>query len=359
MMELAQSAPVQLLGQAIRLADPGALWLLLAVLAAAVLGGVALARRRADLLRAAGPLAARIAPGAGVARPAARLGLTTLGLALLAVALARPQCGARTEVTRRAGVDVAIVLDASRSMQARDVRPDRLSRAKLEVGALLDQLGGDRVALVVFAGEAFVQCPLTTDTAAARLFLRAVGPDAIPQQGTGLSSALRAAEQVLDAAEKGAARSRAVLLVSDGEDHQGGAEDAAAALAAAGIRVHALAIGTPAGAPIPVLDASGNVARHLADRGGEPVLTRLDEAGLAALAARGNGRLFRLDLPAGHPDGLDGFRAELDRMERSELEGRTVVVYEDRYAWAALPALLCLLGALVLRERARAPEAQP
>lgn len=341
-----------ILGEPARLAAPGALRLLVAVLVVAVLGLIALARRRAALARAAGALAWRIAPGAGTARPAARLGLSALGLALLALALARPQCGTRTELAKRYGVDLVVVLDASRSMLARDVGPDRLGRARLEVGALLDRLAGDRVGVVVFAGEAFVACPLTGDYAAARLLLRSVGPDAIPQQGTALADALRAAREVLEAADRGA-RSKVVLVVSDGEDQEGGAEEAAQALADTGIRVYALGVGRREGAPIPLLDASGNVAGYKKDRRGETVVTRLDDDALAAIAAKGNGAVYQ----ATSPDrGIDAFRAELDRMEKTELEGRLTVSWEDRYALAAFPALLALMGAILLRERRAAHE---
>ena len=317
--------------------------------AAVLLGAVAIARRRAALARAAGALGARIAPTAGAARPAARLGLSGAGLALLALAVARPQCGTRTEITRRTGLDLAVVLDASRSMLARDVLPDRLARARLEVSSLLDGLGGDRVAIVAFAGEAFIQCPLTGDAQAARLFLRAVGPDAIPQQGTALANALLAAKEVLEAAEHGP-RTRVVLVVSDGEDQEGGVDEAARTLADAGIHVLALAVGTPAGAPIPLLDAGGNVAGYKKDRRGETVVTRLDLAALQALAARGNGEVFDVSSPE---RGVAALRAALDRMERSELEGRAEVAWEDRYPLAAFPALLLLLAALLV------PEARP
>jgi Ca-activated chloride channel homolog len=338
------------LGDAVRLADPSALRLLAAVAVAAVLGAVALARRRALLARAAGALAPRVAPTAGVARPAARLGLSAAGLALLAVALARPQCGTRTALARSAGVDLAIVLDASRSMQARDVRPDRLARAKLEVGDLLERLAGDRVAIVVFAGDAFVQCPLTSDGAAAKLFLRAVAPDAMPRQGTALADALRAAGEVLRAADRGA-RAKVVLVVTDGEDHEGGADDAAQALADDGVRVFALGVGTRAGAPLPIVDAAGNVAGWRQDRRGEQVVSRLDAAALEVLAARGGGAVYEVEAPG---RGVEVFRAELDRMQKSELEGRVTVTWEDRYAVAAFPALLLLLGALLLPEARRA-----
>jgi Ca-activated chloride channel homolog len=337
----------QVLGAPARLAAPEALWLLGLVAALAVLGAVQLVRRGALLQRSAGPQVARVAPQANLARPAGRLGLSLLGLALLAVALSRPQFGTRTELTRRAGVDVVIALDVSRSMLARDVRPDRLSRARLEVGALLDDLAGDRVGLVVFAGEAFVQCPLTSDYDAVRLFLRAVSPESVPQQGSDLGNALRGAQAVLEASEAAASRSKVVLLVTDGEDLEGGAREAARQLADAGIRIFALAVGTAAGEPIPLVDAGGRVTGYRKDRRGEPVVTRLDLATLRAVVETGSGEL----LEVGSPDrGPAAFRRALDAMEKSELERRLMVQYEERYALFAFPGFLLLLAGLLVRE---------
>jgi Ca-activated chloride channel family protein len=346
------SLSIPFLGYAARLADPGALRLLAVVALVAGLSALGLWRRRRALSLAAGSLAPRVAPGANVARPAARLGLSATALALLALALARPQCGTRTEVVRRSGVDLAIVLDLSRSMTARDVKPDRLERARLELSALLDQLAGDRVALVVFAGTAYLQCPLTSDTSAAKLFLRSTGPDDLPQQGTALAPALLAARDALLLSDRGA-RAKVALLVSDGEDQEGGVEAAAREVADAGITLHALAVGTRAGAPIPEVDAGGTVTGYKKDRSGAMVVTRLDDATLAAVVAAGGGRVFELESPDG---GMAAFRAELERTEKSELESRLTVVYEDRYAIAAFPAFLFLLAAVLLREgRSSAP----
>jgi Ca-activated chloride channel family protein len=320
--------------------------------ALAALGAWQLRRRRRLLARVAGPQAERLAPRAGLARPAGRLTLQLTGLLLLALALARPQCGSRTELSRRYGVDLVVALDVSRSMQARDVPPDRLTRATMEVGALLDTLAGDRVGVVIFAAEAFVQCPLTTDYAAARLFLRSVGPGSVPQQGSDLGNALAAAREVLDAGESSRGRSKVVLVVSDGEDLEGGAVEAARALGEAGIRVFALGVGTTAGEPIPLLDGRGQVTGYKKDRAGQPVVTRLDLETLRAVAARGGGELFEL----GSPDrGLPAFRAALDALEKSELESRLTVQYEDRYALLALPAFLLVLASLLLADAGRKP----
>ncbi len=327
-----------LLGYALRLEDPRALRLLAVVAALAALAAIALVRRRRALVRAAGALAPVIAPAASRTRPAARFGASLLGLALLALAAARPQCGTRAEIERRYGVDLVIVLDASRSMLAADVAPDRLARAKLELSALLDGLAGDRVALVPFAGEAWVACPLTTDHAAAKLFLRSIEPQAVPRQGTGLAEALDRAREALLASGPGA-RSRVVLVVSDGEDHEGNVATAARALADAGARIFALGVGTAAGAPVP--PRAGSRERR------EPAVTRLDPVTLRLLADVGRGELYDAGVAGG---GIARFRAELEKMERTELEGRIALVYEDRYALAAFPAFLLLLAGLLVPE---------
>jgi len=351
----------QVLGEPARLLDPNALWLLLLVAALAGLAVWRLLDRRALLLRTAGAQASRLAPRAGLARPAGRVSLWLGGLLLLAVALSRPQCGTRTELSKRYGVDLVVLLDVSRSMQARDVLPDRLTRATLEMGSLLDQLAGDRVGVVVFAAEAFVQCPLTTDYQAARLFLRSVGPGSVPQQGSDLGHALRAARQLLEQGENSQGRGKVVLVVSDGEDLEGDAGAAARSLGEAGIRIHALAVGTTAGEPIPLLDGRGQVAGYKKDRAGQPVVTRLDLATLREITRRGGGEVFELNST---DHGLPAFKAALDGLQKSELQSRLMVQFEDRYAMAAFPAFLLLLAGLLLGEagprRARPdPEGAP
>jgi Ca-activated chloride channel family protein len=343
-----------LLGEPVRLADPAPLRLLAVVAALALLGAWRLRRRRAALREAVGPQAAIVAPTAGGARPAARLALWLGALALLVVALARPQCGARTELARRSGIDLVIALDVSRSMLAQDVAPDRLGRARLELAELLARSGGDRVGLVLFARNPVSACPLTRDTAAVATFLRAARPEAVAEQGTDLGAALRAARDLLASAEQGA-RSKVVLLVTDGEDQAGGAAAAARELAALGVRVHVLAAGGSAGEPNPLVDASGAAAGYKRDRQGQPIMTRRDDAVLAEVASRGNGEVFDV----GRPErGTPALRVALDGLARSELAGRMVVVWEDRYAWFTFPALLALLAALLLRE-ARPRRAQP
>ena len=284
--------------------------------------------------------------GAGAQQGVLRGSALGLGTALLCIAAAGPQCGEKTEVVKRSGVDLVIALDASTSMLARDVKPSRLERAKLEVASLLDRLKGDRVGLVVFAGEAFVQSPLTTDYAATKLFLRAVDPAAMPQQGTALADALRESKRVLEGGARTGA-GKVVLLLTDGEDHEGEADKAAAELAEAGIHLDAVALGGTSGEPIPLTDAQGNVTGYKKDSHGQTVLTAANPAALRDLTSRAGGNFLS---GQGGDVGVSQMIDELDRLQRGELESRLSVQYGDRFAWFAGPAFFLLAVAAALGE---------
>jgi len=342
---VAAALQTTLLGFRLRIVDPVWLWAAPLGLAA---GAVAAWRtwRRWRRARALLPDARRdqVLPGAGASQGVARGGLVGTALALLAIAAAGPQCGERTEIVKRSGIDLVVALDASTSMLARDVKPSRLERAKVEVTALLDRLRGDRVGLVVFAGEAFVQCPLTTDYSAAKLFLRAVDPAAMPQQGTGIAGALQEARRVLEGGARGGA-GKAVLLITDGEDNQGDALEAAGELGEAGIHVYAVAVGSEEGEPIPLADPKGNVTGYKKDREGRTVLTRTDLAGLRELTSRAGGKVLGA---SGADLGVAAIVDELEKLQKGELESRLAVQYDDRYPYVAWPAfaLLCAGAAL-------------
>jgi Ca-activated chloride channel family protein len=328
-----------LAGTGWRVAEPAVLLgLLTLVLAAAVAGAVGIARRRGALRRGFGRLGPRVAPGATPGWPIARLALSCAGLALLALAAARPQAVLRTEQVPVRGVDLVVVLDASRSMLARDAAPDRLTRARRDVASLLDRVPGLRVALVVFAGTAHLRAPLTSDVHAAKLILAAVEPQDLPVQGTDLAKALDVAGRALAPADG----ARAALLVGDGEDHGGGAAEAAERLSLAGIPLFTAAVGTASGAPVPA--AEGGAVR---DRAGRVVLSRLDEERLAELAARGGGKHVRLD----GGGGVAELAAALSRLERRAPRTARVRAWDERFDRFALPALLLLAAAAALPER--------
>jgi Ca-activated chloride channel homolog len=337
------------LGYPLGLAHPGYLLLALLALLLGLLALLVALRRGARVQALLGSrLGQALAPGVSTLLGALQAVLRASALALFAVALAQPQCGSRTELARRRGIDLVVALDASKSMLARDVAPDRLDRAKLELNTLLDSLKGDRVGIVAFAGDAYIQSPLTSDYAAAKLFLRAVDPEQMQQGGTNIGAALLLAQNMLEGVDRGA-KDRVVVLLSDGEDLSGEEMEAAESLRAAGIKVYAVGIGSEAGEPIPEFGKSGEVVGYKKDTSGNTVLTRLDRAGLEAVAQLTDGEFFYQPHGVAVPD----VAARIDRLQKSELESRLTVRWDERFQSFLAPGLLLLVAGLLLPGRRR------
>lgn len=289
-----------------------------------------------------------LAPGASSMATVWRTGCYSVGLTLFVIALAQPQCGSRSELTKRRGIDVVVALDASKSMLARDVQPSRLERAKLELSSLLDSLKGDRIAIVVFAGDAFIQCPLTSDYAAAKMFLRAVDPEQMQQGGTNIGEALLLTRKVLDNADRGS-KDKVVVLLSDGEDLSGEINPGLDALKEAGVRVFTIGIGSESGEPIPILDKKGEVVGYKKDSAGNTVLTRLDRAGLIAIAETTGGEFFYQPQSVATADVI----SRIDKLQKSELESRLTVRYDERFQVFVFPGLAFLVAGTLIAPRRR------
>ncbi len=269
--------------------------------------------------------------------------LVVFAAGLLVLALSRPQFGTRVETVRSEGRDVIVALDVSASMLAEDLAPNRMERAKLEISRLIRGLDGDRVGLVAFAGDAFVQSPLTVDYGAALLFLNAMDTDLIPVQGTDLGTALGVA---LDAFDEGPRRDERVLVVvTDGEDHEGEIDAALSRAVDAGVEIHTVGIGSPEGVPIPEYDASGVRTGFLRDEDGTVVTTRLEEGPLQAIARATGGRY----VPAyGGSSGLQDLVDEVASGRGRELETRQVTQYEEQFQiFLGLAIVLLFVEALV------------
>jgi Ca-activated chloride channel family protein len=253
--------------------------------------------------------------------PDASTGKGWLKVSLLAVAwfffvigLARPQLGARLKEHESQGVEVMIALDVSNSMLAEDYSPNRLERSKLAISRLVDKLQGDRIGLVVFAGEAFVQLPITADYVSAKLFLKSISPESVPIQGTDLAEALMTSARSFSTQSE---RSRAIILITDGEDHEGEALDAARAIAEQGIRIYCIGVGSPQGKPIP---KNGSLMK---DANGDIVVSRLDESILQEIAGIGQGKYVR----AGNSE--FGLNPIIDDIRTIDKEQFNSVVFED------------------------------
>lgn len=336
-----------------RFAAPEWLWLLALIPLVALGGWGVYAGRRKALRRFAGGEAHvdRFTGQVSPHRRAIKLLLVYLALGGLAVALARPQWGRRLEPITRAGADVVIVLDASASMSAEDLPPSRLEQAKHAISGLLDRLAGDRVALVTFAGQAHVSCPLTVDHGALRLFLESIDVEAVPVPGTALAEALATGLDSLRIKEREAdERGRAIVLFSDGEDHAGGLEPVLDAMDQYGIAVYTVGCGTTRGAPIPLRDPAGLLSGYKKDPEDRIVTTRLDEQVLERIALDTGGRYYRATTSGVE---VEEIGQSLSALSEGELGSEVRTRYEERFQIPLLVAWLALAVETVLGDRRR------
>ena len=332
-----------------RWAEPDRLYLLW-LLVPLVVALIWTARRRRRLEAALGDPAAlqRLTGDPGPATRRIRGALLLVAAAAAILAFARPQAGYRLVTTTSRGADVVVALDLSRSMAARDVRPDRLRAAQREATALIEALEGSAMGLVVFAGEARLVSPLTTDQEGLLSMVQTARPGDVERPGSDLGAGLDLSARLL---RRPGERPRAIVLLSDGEQLQGDATAAFRAIREAGARLHTIGIGTPEGAAIPLVDSLGVIRGEKRGPDGAPVRTRLDERALRDLARRGGGRYER-----GDGTGRAAIRIA-DAVRSSggeEVRGRTIRAYDERFPWfAALAGLLLLAERAVPRRRPR------
>ena len=330
-----------------RFGDAQAFWLLL--LAPAVLAFYlwAFRRKRRALADFGHPvLMEKLTSATSWARQGVKAALAVAGVLFLVLALTQPQFGTRLELVHRKGVDILVALDTSLSMLAEDIKPNRLTRARFEIGALIDRLEGDRVGLVAFAGRSFVLCPLTLDYGVAKLFLDTIDTEIIPVKGTAVADAIRTAAEAFGSEDR---KYKALILITDGEDHEGNPVAAAEAAAEAGVRIFAVGVGTPDGELIPV-QAEGGGVDFLKDRSGNVVKTRLDEATLEQIARVTDGAYVRA---AGGSVGLEAVYRLISDMEKKDLGSRKYTQYKHRFQWPLALAVACFVGEALLSDQRR------
>lgn len=330
-----------------RFAEPELLWglVLLPLVALAVV--LLERRRRRDLARVVDTGTwIRMLPSASPERRRLATALALLASVFLLIGASRPQLGSRILETRQRGGDIVLAVDLSLSMEARDIAPSRRERARQEVLSLLDQLEGDRVALVSFAGEAFIQSPLTLDRGAVRMLLPLLDPSSMPEPGTNLAAAIR---RGIEAFQDDPRRGRAIVLFSDGEAWDGDLERAVAEAKDARVRVCAVGIGRTQGDPIPLPGRTGQPPQYKKDRAGRVVVTRLEEEGLRRACEATGGAYVRSEGGMAAPRIVRALRD----LEQTELEGGLGLRYEERFAYFAAVALGLLLAGNWLAERRR------
>ena len=331
---------------------PDILYLLIAVPLLALLWVWLEHRKRTKLLQFADrQMFGRLIPDQSKARPIIKTTLLLLALALLIVAWANPQVGSKMVQGDQKGSDVAICLDVSNSMMAEDIQPNRLERSKRIVANLLGGLGGDRVSLVVFAGTSFIQMPLTNDYSATKMFLDQVNCDMIATQGTAIGDAIGKAMQTFGYGDENQTwvkkNSRAIVVISDGENFEDDARSAASDAASEGVVVCTIGMGSEQGAPIPKYK-NGVRTGFKYDRTGNTVTTRMDESTLKDIAHAGNGVYVR----AGNVNaGIDKIIDRINHLEKDSMGKALFAEYESRYQYPLLAALLCLILEIMVFER--------
>ena len=329
-----------------RFASPGYLWLLLAVPVLAGLLALTFHRQRRAMGRF-GELALveRLAASLSTEKRIIKAVLLVVASAFLILALARPQWGAKVETVTRRGIDVIVAVDTSLSMLAEDVKPNRLSQARAAVLSLMDMLQGDRIGIVAFAGTSYVACPLTLDYAAAAMFVDVLDPDLLPVPGTAIAAAIRTATAAFPQQER---RHKVLILITDGEDHEGDVQAAASAAADAGVVIYTVGLGTPAGEPIPLRNERGDITGYKEDRERRKVTSRLGESALESIAVTTRGKYFRST-----PEGIElrKIYEEIAAMDQKALSSRLQTTYEERYAWPLGAALLLLVIESALGDR--------
>ena len=263
--------------------------------------------------------------------------LYLLTITSLILGLANLQSGSKMEEVKREGIDLFLAVDVSNSMNAQDIVPSRLDRSKQAINKLIAGLQGDRIGVIVFADKAFVQLPITTDYAAAKMFLSSVNTNSVASQGTAIGEAINLALKSFNDDE----RSKAIVVISDGEDHENeAAMNAAREAAKKGIRIFTIGMGLPDGAPIPVYDQYGRMTGYKKDRSGNTIVTRLDEDMLRRIADAGGGRYVRA---SNSNVGLEQIYDDISKMDKTEIETKVFTDYEDQYQWFVGAAILFLL----------------
>jgi len=330
----------------LRFEHPEYLWFLILIPALGA-GFFFLNIRRTEQLRKfiGDNLITQLAPEASLAMHVIKQLIVLLALTCLILTIANPQVGTRLEEVKREGIDLFIALDVSLSMKSEDIRPSRLEKAKRDVSELLRKLSGDRVGMIVFAGDAFVQFPLTADYAAADLFLSAIDVDAVPVPGTMIGSAV---EVALKSFSKDAPTQKAIVVVSDGENTEGDVMGVVEDAKKAGVRIYSVGMGTTEGGPIPINNQNGDRIDYKRDQSGSIVLSKLDETMLQQIASITGGTYHRATSGGNE---MDDIFDELCSLEKVEFGTKQVTGYETRYQYPLTAAILFLILELMLSAR--------
>ena len=330
--------------QLFRFANPDFLYLLL-LLPVLILLFIINEIRKKKALRRLGDinLVSSLVPEMSGLRPVIKFILQLVAVAAGIIMLARPQFGSKIEDVKKQGVEVIIALDVSNSMLAEDIQPDRLTRAKQAISRLVDNLDNDKIGLIVFAGDAYTQIPVTTDYISAKMFLSTISPDMVPKQGTAIGAAINLG---IRSFSPGEGKSKAMIIITDGENHEDDPVTEAEEAAKAGIIIHTIGIGSTEGVPIPVI--KNGKKDYLKDENGNTVITKLDEEILKKIALSTNGNYVRA---SNSNIGLDEIFGDIKKMKKQDLESTMYTEYNDQFQIFAAIALFLLVADFMIMER--------
>ena len=322
--------------------DPAYLWLLLVVPVLVAAWFLMRLNQKRRLRKFGDPeLVRQLMPDVSRWRAAAKYGLLLGSLTLLIVAFARPHWGSGTKTEKRKGIETIIAMDISNSMRAKDVTPSRLDRSKMMVENLVDKFSNDKIGLIVFAGDAFVQLPMTSDYVSAKMFLSSIDPSMIGTQGTDIAAAI---EMAVHSFSQDDQVGKAIIVITDGEDHEGGAVEAAAEAKSRGMRVYVLGVGSTGGSPIPD-PSTGN---FMTDETGNTVMSALNEDMCRQIAQAGGGAYIHVENGYAAQEQLND---ELDKLSKKEITAEVYNSYDEYFVWFAMAALLLLVLEVMLLER--------
>ncbi len=283
-------------------------------------------------------------------RQVAKVVLIIFAVIFMIFALARPQIGTKLEEVKREGVDILVAIDVSLSMKAEDIKPNRLEKAKHMVSNIIDLLQGDRIGLIAFAGDAFVQCPLTLDYGAAKMFLDIIDTDLLPTPGTAIGAAIMKAVQTFDERER---KHKVLILITDGEDHAGEPLKAAEIAEKEGVVIYTVGIGSVQGVPIPIYNEAGRNVGYKKDRNNQVVTSKLDEVTLEKIALQTGGKYYRA---SGGESELKKIYEEISKMEKKELASLKFSQYEDRFQYVLIFSIILLTAEVFISERRKVKE---
>lgn len=286
----------------------------------------------------------KLSPEKSTFKPVLKIAVLSLAFACLVIALVNPKMGTKMETVKRQGIDIVFAVDISKSMLAEDIAPSRLEKTKQLVSQIINELGNDRVGIVGYAGSAYPVLPMTTDYGIAKMYLQSMNTDMVSSQGTAINDALKLSVDYFDIKDT----SKLIILVSDGEDHGVGADEAIGLAKDKGVRIFSIGMGTEKGAMIPIKDSRGNIISYKKDQNGDNVITKMYPETLKSISDKTKSKYIN---GSNTKEVVEAVKSQLDKIEKTEFESQQIADFESQYQWFLALGFLLLLVDIFLLEK--------